>query len=50
MRLPRAVSAGKLIHALEGLGYRVVRQKGSHVTCVTMGLPLTRFRFRGIIH
>ena len=39
MRLPRAVSAGKLIHALEGLGYRVVRQKGSHVRLRHDGPP-----------
>ena len=39
MRLPRAVSAGKLIRALEGLGYRVVRQKGSHVRLRHDGPP-----------
>jgi predicted RNA binding protein YcfA (HicA-like mRNA interferase family) len=31
MKLPRGVSGDRLIRALESLGYRVVRQKGSHV-------------------
>jgi predicted RNA binding protein YcfA (HicA-like mRNA interferase family) len=31
MKLPRAVSADRLIRALERLGYTVVRQKGSHI-------------------
>ena len=31
MKLPRGVSAGRLIHALEKLGYTVIRQKGSHI-------------------
>jgi predicted RNA binding protein YcfA (HicA-like mRNA interferase family) len=31
MKLPRGVSANRLIHALERLGYTVIRQKGSHV-------------------
>jgi predicted RNA binding protein YcfA (HicA-like mRNA interferase family) len=31
MRLPRGVSGERAIHALEGLGYAVVRQRGSHV-------------------
>ena len=31
MKLPRGVSAARLIHALERLGYAVIRQKGSHV-------------------
>ena len=31
MKLPRDVSADRLIRALEHLGYRVIRQKGSHV-------------------
>lgn len=39
MKLPRAVSAGKLIRALEGLGYRFVRQKGSHVRLRHEGPP-----------
>jgi predicted RNA binding protein YcfA (HicA-like mRNA interferase family) len=31
MKLPRGVSADRLIRALERLGYSVIRQKGSHV-------------------
>jgi len=31
MKLPRGVSAQKLIRALERLGYKVIRQKGSHI-------------------
>lgn len=31
MKLPRDTSGKELIKALEGLGYSVVRQKGSHV-------------------
>ena len=31
MKLPRGVSAGRLIRALERLGYAVIRQKGSHI-------------------
>lgn len=31
MKLPRGVSAERLIRALERLGYEVIRQKGSHV-------------------
>ena len=31
MKLPRGVSAGKLIRALGHIGYEVIRQKGSHV-------------------
>ena len=31
MKLPRGVSADRLIRALEHLGYQVIRQKGSHV-------------------
>ena len=31
MKLPRDVSGDRLIRALENLGYKVVRQKGSHV-------------------
>ena len=30
MKLPRGVSADRLIRALERLGYTVIRQKGSH--------------------
>jgi predicted RNA binding protein YcfA (HicA-like mRNA interferase family) len=31
VKLPRGVSAQRLIRALERLGYVVVRQKGSHI-------------------
>ena len=31
MKLPRGVSSDRVIHALERLGYGVIRQKGSHV-------------------
>ena len=30
MKLPRGVSAERLVRALEQLGYSVIRQKGSH--------------------
>jgi predicted RNA binding protein YcfA (HicA-like mRNA interferase family) len=40
MRLPRGVSADRLIHALERLGYGVIRQKGSHVRLRHEGPPL----------
>jgi predicted RNA binding protein YcfA (HicA-like mRNA interferase family) len=39
MRLPRGVSADRLIRALEGLGYTVIRQKGSHVRLGHQGPP-----------
>lgn len=31
MKIPRDISADKLIHALAKLGYNVTRQKGSHI-------------------
>jgi predicted RNA binding protein YcfA (HicA-like mRNA interferase family) len=31
VKLPRGVPADRVIRALEHLGYRVVRQKGSHI-------------------
>jgi predicted RNA binding protein YcfA (HicA-like mRNA interferase family) len=31
MKLPRGVSAERLIRALERLGYAAIRQKGSHI-------------------
>jgi len=40
VKLPRSVDAGRLIYALERLGYRVIRQKGSHVRMWHEG-PLT---------
>lgn len=35
MRLPRDVSAADLVKALGRLGYRVTRQKGSHIRLTT---------------
>ena len=40
MKLPRGVSADRLILALERLGYAVVRQKGSHVRLRHAGPPV----------
>ena len=40
MRLPRGVSADRVIHALERLGYGVIRQKGSHVRLRHEGPPV----------
>jgi predicted RNA binding protein YcfA (HicA-like mRNA interferase family) len=39
MKLPRGVSADRLIRALERLGYEVIRQKGSHVRLQHEGPP-----------
>jgi predicted RNA binding protein YcfA (HicA-like mRNA interferase family) len=39
MKLPRGVSAGRLIHALERLGYAVIRQKGSHARLFHQAAP-----------
>lgn len=39
MKLPRDVSGDRLIRALEHLGYKVVRQKGSHVRLRHEGPP-----------
>lgn len=39
MKLPRGVSADGLIRALEKIGYRVIRQKGSHVRLRHQGPP-----------
>jgi predicted RNA binding protein YcfA (HicA-like mRNA interferase family) len=39
MKLPRGVSADRLIHALERMGYVVVRQKGSHARLRQPGPP-----------
>ena len=39
MRLPRGVSADRVIHALERLGYVAIRQKGSHVRLRHDGPP-----------
>lgn len=35
MKLPRDGSGGRLAHALRVLGYRVVRQRGSHIRVTT---------------
>jgi predicted RNA binding protein YcfA (HicA-like mRNA interferase family) len=40
MKLPRGVSADRLIRALEKLGYSVIRQKGSHVRLQHQGPPV----------
>lgn len=40
MKLPRGVSADRLIRALERLGYVVIRQKGSHVRLRHEGPPV----------
>jgi len=39
VKLPRDVSADRLIRALERLGYGVVRQKGSHIRLRHEGPP-----------
>ena len=39
MKLPRGVSAARLIRALEQLGYETARQKGSHVRMRHPGPP-----------
>ncbi len=39
MKLPRGVSADRLIRALEHLGYVVTRQKGSHIRLIHDGYP-----------
>ncbi len=39
MKLPRGVSADRLIRALEKAGYEVIRQKGSHVRLRRQGPP-----------
>jgi predicted RNA binding protein YcfA (HicA-like mRNA interferase family) len=39
MKLPRGVSAERLIRALERLGYTVIRQKGSHIRLFHEAVP-----------
>ena len=39
MKLPRGVSADRVIRALERLGYAVIRQRGSHVRLRHEGPP-----------
>ncbi len=40
MKLPRGVSAERVIRALRSLGYVVIRQKGSHVRLRHSGPPV----------
>jgi predicted RNA binding protein YcfA (HicA-like mRNA interferase family) len=40
MRLPRGVSADRLVRALERIGYEMIRQKGSHVRLRHEGPPV----------
>jgi len=40
MRLPRGVSADRVVRGLERLGYIVIRQKGSHIVLRHAGLPV----------
>jgi predicted RNA binding protein YcfA (HicA-like mRNA interferase family) len=40
MKLPRGVSADRLIRVLERLGYKLTRQKGSHVRLRHEGPPV----------
>jgi len=40
MKLPRGVSADRVIRALERLGYEVIRQKGGHVRLRHEGPPV----------
>jgi predicted RNA binding protein YcfA (HicA-like mRNA interferase family) len=39
MKLPRGISGERLIHVLGGIGYEVIRQKGSHVRLRHAGPP-----------
>ena len=39
MKLPRDISGDRLIRLLEGLGYRVTRQRGSHARLKHDGPP-----------
>ena len=38
-RMPRDLSGAELIRLLEGLGYRVTRQRGSHIRLTHAGPP-----------
>jgi predicted RNA binding protein YcfA (HicA-like mRNA interferase family) len=40
MKLPRGVSADRVVNALERLGYGVIRQQGSHVRLRHEGPPV----------
>ena len=57
MKLPRGVSANRLVHALEHLGYGVVRQKESHLplrhpgpAAYTITVPLHNPLKTGTLH
>ncbi|MBZ2184515.1 MAG: type II toxin-antitoxin system HicA family toxin [Bryobacter sp.] len=39
MKLPRGVSGDRLIRALQQVGYRLVRQSGSHIRLEHVGPP-----------
>jgi len=39
MKLPRGISAHRLIRALERLGYAEIRQKGSHIRLFHQAAP-----------
>jgi predicted RNA binding protein YcfA (HicA-like mRNA interferase family) len=39
MKLPRGVSADRVVRVLERLGYEVIRQKGSHIRLRHNGPP-----------
>ena len=39
MKLPRGVSASRLIRVLTSLGYQIVRQQGSHIRLRYAGPP-----------
>ena len=49
MKLPRGVSGDRLIHVLTGLGYTVIRQKGSHVRLRHEGPPAHTITVRATI-
>lgn len=40
MKLPRDVSADRLIRALQSLGYETIRQRGSHIRLRHEGPPV----------
>ena len=40
MKMPRGISADRLIRALERVGYEVIRQRGSHVRLRHSGPPI----------
>jgi predicted RNA binding protein YcfA (HicA-like mRNA interferase family) len=40
MKLPRGVAGDRVVRALERLGYRTIRQRGSHVVLRHAGPPV----------